>query len=214
VYQPQNSGNWCLETGQNKMDLNVLLSLWQRTSGDFCPRDKVYQNVTYEMITPMRPASHDDVQCEAVLPNGKRCHFAAEDNFQHCRKHRHLNKSSYEYAIGITTPNIPRGQLFDLTAETTLLKRILAARAQMINDPDSLIIYSGHIADLISKVQKLTEGALKLEQDKHNLIPRTEALQLVGTLMQIVADEVQDINILDKIYQRLDDLIGSLDATT
>ena len=82
----------------------------------------------------------------------------------------------------------------------------------MITDPDSLIVYSGHIADLISKVHKLTEGALKLEQDKHNLIPRTEALQLVGTLMQIVADEVKEIEVLDRIYQRLEILIESLDG--
>jgi len=156
----------------------------------------------------MRPASLDDIQCEAVLANGKRCHFAVEDDQQYCRKHRRTN---FEYAIGTTTPNIPRGQLFDLTAETTLLKRILAARAQMLTDSDSLIVYSGHIADLISKVQKLTEGALKLEHDKRNLIPRAEALKLIGTLMQIVADEVQDIAILDKIYQRLEDLIESID---
>ena len=161
----------------------------------------------------MRPATHEDVQCEAVLPTGKRCHFAVEeDNSQYCRKHRHLRPNGYEYALATTVPNIPRGQLFDLTAETKLIKQLIAARAQLISDPDSLIVYSGHLSDLIIKSQKLVEGALKLEQDKHNLIPRGEVLNLVGTLMQIVADEVKDVTTLDKIYQRLEELIEQMDA--
>ncbi len=169
--------------------------------------------MTYEMITPLRPATHDDAVCEAVLPNGKQCHFAAEDGKRHCRKHRHLEKSNFDYAVGAELPNIPDSQLYDLTAETRLLKRLVAGRAALLTDSDSLIIYSGHVADLVSRVHKLTEGSLKLEKEKGDLISRTEALALVGTLMQIVADEVDDTNILDNIYHRLEELIGQTDNT-
>ena len=104
-------------------------------------------------------------------------------------------------------PKIPRSALFDLTAEVELLKRLIAARTEMLKDQDSIIIYSGHIADLITRLQKLMDGAIKLEQAKGNLISREVAMSLIGNIMNAVADVVKDIEQLDAIHERIEALL-------
>lgn len=158
----------------------------------------------FALIDPLRPASHEDVQCTAVMRNGKRCHFAAEDGQLYCRRHRELAPvKRFEYATAVQMPRIPRGQLFDLTAEVQVLKQLIAARLELIKDADGLIVYSGHIADLMTRLQKLIDGAVKLEQARGELLPKSAAMALIGSIMGIIADEVRDTDILDRIRDRI-----------
>lgn len=158
----------------------------------------------YALIEPLKPATHDDVQCTAVMRNGKQCHFAAEEGRLYCRRHRELAPiKRFEYATAIQMPHIPRGQLFDLTAEVQVLKQLIAARLELIKDSDGVIVYSGHIADLMTRLQKLIDGALKLEQARGELLPKSAALALIGSIMGIIADEVNDTDVLDRIRDRI-----------
>lgn len=156
----------------------------------------------------MRPATADDIQCLAVTNTGKQCPFCAEEDSDYCRRHLHLSsKKRFEYAAATPLPRIPKSALFDLTPEVQLLKQLIAARTEMLTDPDSLIIYSGHISDLISKLQKLMDGAIKLEVAKGNLLSRTAAMALIGKIMNAVADVVTDIDQLDQIHEKINELI-------
>ena len=161
--------------------------------------------MTFCLTTPLRRASADDLQCQAVQTDGKPCPFAAEEDSNYCRRHQH--KQRHSYAVTAVIPKVPRSALFDLTAEVELLKRLIAARAELLKDADSVVIYSGHIADLITRLQKLMDGAIKLEQAKGNLLSRSAAMALIGNIMNAVADVVTDIEQLDKIHQRIEALL-------
>ena len=168
--------------------------------------------MTYGLATPMRRAAHDDVCCKAALPSGKQCTYVAEDGQEYCRKHRHLDRNNhYQYKTVVNLPSIPRSQLFDLTAEVDLLKRLIALRAQMLTDEDSVLLYSGHVASLLQQLQKLIDGAIKLEQAKQELLPRTVAMQLIGSIMDAVADVVQSPEILDQIHGKIEQILSDLE---
>lgn len=164
----------------------------------------------YALTTPLRRAATEDNQCQAVLRNGKKCPFQAEDESDFCSRHR--QNAQHRYAIAAELPQIPAGALLDLTAEVDLLKRLIGARAALLKDSDSIILYSGHIADLITRAQKLVDGAVKLEQAKGNLLPRATAMALIGNIINIVADVVQDVDVLDEIHERIEALL--LEQTT
>ena len=162
--------------------------------------------IMYSLLEPLRPASHDDVQCAATLKNGKQCHFAAEDGQIYCRRHRELTPvRRFEYATAMQMPHIPKGQLFDLTAEVRLLKQLIASRVEQLRDADGVLLYSGHIADLMTRLQKLIDGALKLELARGELLPKAAALDLIKDIMDIVADVVIDQSLLDLIQEKIEE---------
>jgi hypothetical protein len=162
----------------------------------------------FALIQPLRPASHDDVQCEATLRNGKQCHFAAEEGTLHCRRHRPINgQRRLDYITAMEMPSVPPNQLFDLKAEIDLVKRLIAARARLIRDENTLVLYSGALADLVTRTQKLIDGAVKLEVDKGELLPKAKAMELISTVMSVIADVVKDTTIIDEIHERLTELL-------
>ncbi len=177
------------------------------------PFDRNNQNeMTFCLASPMRPAAYDEVCCKAALPNGSQCHFVAEDGSEYCRKHRHLTqRTRFRYKTSTPLPRIPPSQLFDLTAEVELLKGLIAQRAQMLVDPDSVLLYSGHIAQLIAQMQKLMDGAIKLEQAKQNLLSRDAAMRLIGDIIDVVAAVVDDIDKIDQIHERIEQLLTNLE---
>ena len=162
----------------------------------------------YALIEPLRPATHDDVQCNATLRSGKQCKFAAEEGTMYCRRHRPLKgQARVNYATALTMPSIPANQLFDLRAEVDLLKRLIGARAGLIRDENTLVLYSGQLADMITRAQKLIDGAVKLETERGELLPKTKAMELIGTIMSIVADVVKDVTLIDEIHDKILELL-------
>lgn len=162
----------------------------------------------YALIEPLRPASLDDVQCVAILRSGKQCKFAAEEGATHCRRHRPLKgQARVNYATAMAMPSIPPSQLFDLRAEVDLLKRLIGARAGLIRDENTLVLYSGQLADMISRAQKLIDGAVRLETERGELLPKAKALELIGNVMSVVADVVKDVALIDEIHDRILDLL-------
>lgn len=162
----------------------------------------------YALIEPLRPATLDDVQCTAILRSGKQCHFAAVEGTTYCRRHAPLKgQARVNYATALAMPSIPVSQLFDLRAEIDLLKRLIGARAGLIRDENTLVLYSGQLADMITRAQKLIDGAVKLEVERGELLPKNKALELIGSIMTIVADVVKDVGLIDEIHDRILELL-------
>lgn len=162
----------------------------------------------------MRPASLDDVRCSASLKTGKQCHYAAEDGEIFCRKHREMTPHErFEYATAMSMPTVPRAQALSLIEEIRLLKQLIAARVARITDENSLILTAGPVADMIAKLHKLVESAIRLETAKGELISREAAKSLISRIMNIVADVVEDVDLIDKINDRIQDVLaGSEDV--
>jgi hypothetical protein len=162
----------------------------------------------FALIEPMRPAAIGDIQCSAALRTGKQCHYAAEDGELYCRKHRELSPHKrFEYATAMHMPTIPRSEIFSLTEEVRLLKQLIAARVGRITDENSLILTAGPVADMLTKLQKLVDAAVKLETAKGELISREAAMALIASIMTVVADVVVDVDLIDQIHDRMQELL-------
>ena len=163
----------------------------------------------FHLAAPMRPASLDDVRCSALLKTGKQCHYAAEDGEIFCRKHREMSPHKrFEYATALSMPTVPRAQALNLIEEIRLLKQLIAARVSRITDENSLILTAGPVADMIAKLHKLVESAVRLETAKGELISRDAAKALIASIMNIVADVVDDVDVIDTINDRIQDVLA------
>lgn len=167
-------------------------------------------NSFMSLAAPLRKAGPGEVPCAGVMRNGIRCTFAPEEGDIYCRRCRTVKpRTRYEYHLATSAPQVPHSAVFDLTEESRLLKRLIAARAAQVKDDNSLILAAGPISDMVLKLQKLVIAAADLEEKKGELISREAAMRLIGNIMSIVADEVQDVEILERINDRILDTLAN-----
>lgn len=98
--------------------------------------------------------------------------------------------------------------LMSLNREVALMKAIIDEKMNLIRDQNSFLQYHGGLTDLIMKAEKLVTSCHRLNERLGNMLSTQQALQFAAEILEIIADEVKDSDVVEKCQERI---IGSLD---
>ena len=70
-------------------------------------------------------------------------------------------------------------------------------------DTNELLLYSGRIMEFVTKIEKLVVSCHRLESNLGQLLDKASTLNLAAQIVTIVAEEVNDPEITDRISSRI-----------
>jgi hypothetical protein len=148
-------------------------------------------------------ADDPETRCEFELSNGSQCGNRRVEGVTRCPLHgankqlqkaenasmRVYNLSKFKARVGQLTDH---QKLKSLNEEIALLRMMLETRWNACDEAHDLVINSGPIADLIMKIEKVVSSCNRLEGQLGNLLDKAAVKNLAATLMQIIADKINE----------------------
>lgn len=145
-------------------------------------------------------------RCQAVVKMGQ-CPYQAVENGNMCPMHckggteeaknlRNYRLSQWGARVAEFADN---SQVKSLREEIGLLRLILEETLGLCKTSGELLIYSGKIADLTMKIEKLVSSCHRLEMSTGALLDKAALLQTAATLIEIIGRHVKDEILLNAI---------------
>jgi len=90
-----------------------------------------------------------------------------------------------------------------LREEVGILRIIMEEMLNQCEDATDLLLYSSRMADLVMKIEKVVISCDKMESKMGMLLSRESVLQLAGEFVSIIADQVDDMEVIDAISMKM-----------
>lgn len=159
-------------------------------------------------------AGPNDPQCQAITKQGQ-CKFKAPFEGANCIMHNGIrqvkaaNKASlyerlntgYKERIKTLTSHTSH---YSLNEEVGILRMLLENLLVSIQDDQDKSLRSiGQVAELITRIEKLVTSSMKAEKYIGGLLSRQQALQMMQEAVDVIASEIDDVDLLARIADRL-----------
>lgn len=158
-------------------------------------------------------------RCQALRGEQGQCINMAVDGSQYCPAHggnhgaaklREAERKLYEVNKYLNAHNKrDNNALLTLTTEVAYLKAIIERKMALITDDHSLIMHSTAASNLLMQAEKLVTSCVRLQEKLGQMMTAEQALQFADDVQQAIRDEVTDVRIIEKIQQRIADLISA-----
>lgn len=162
-------------------------------------------------IVPMDGES-DPERCQGIIAHGQ-CDHKAIPGKQFCAVHisstlRHEErKSQRNYRIAKYQARLEEfadnSQVKSLREEIGLLRMLMEEQMNSCQSQTDLLIASSKISDLVLKIEKVVTSCHRLEKSTGALLDKSAAIQLTSTFVQIIAEEVNDTEVVERISNRM-----------
>lgn len=169
------------------------------------------------------PCEEDDPhRCIAQgMQNEGQCKFLAVEGQKYCPCHGGINaamkvekKKIHDYRLQAWQARLDEfsesDQVKNLRGEIGVLRILIETIFQQCQTPTDLMIYSGKIGDLVTRIEKLTVSCDRFETKVGMLLDKTKALALAGKIVEIIAKEVTDAEAIDRISNGIITVIANL----
>jgi len=100
--------------------------------------------------------------------------------------------------------------LKSLRDEIAILRIIMEERLNRCSDANDLILQSGPISDLVSKIEKVVSSCHKLEGSMGQLLDKSAILQFASEIIDIVGQEVTNDDEIEKVGNRIIAAVGRI----
>lgn len=97
-----------------------------------------------------------------------------------------------------------------LRGEIGILKMTLENIVNMCQDASQLLLYSGKIGDMVTRIEKLVVACDRLERNMGMMLDKATAMKLAGNIVDLISNEVDDPNTIDRISNAIIDLLKDL----
>lgn len=170
-----------------------------------------------------RALPDDPHQCQGPSAGFGRCPFQAMQDEQgnwmiYCARHggvQEQNRAKKDekdlYHLHRWTNRVNTLQKHEeakgLAAELAILRMMLENRLLHCQDQASLVLASGSISDIIIKIEKLVRSITYLNKQNGLLVDKSAVEKLAATLLDTVAEYIQDGALLEEICLRFDKAI-------
>ena len=159
-----------------------------------------------EKETPQYVEEDDPRRCHGTA-NGNQCQFQAAEGSNYCSIHAgRENQGAYDlhktqYLLNHFTSKR------DVAEEIGILRVVL--QKTLDKAEEDITVYSAQINQLILNINKLVNDSIKIEKEAGQLLDRNEVAQIAQELLNAVAEEVSDEDILYRIGQKFEQAINS-----
>ncbi len=157
---------------------------------------------------------------QTYLEDPRRCTFGSGqcnnisvEGFTKCEQHYSSERKSKEakdlknYRLtrwrGRVSGKSNSEAIKSLTEEIGILRMLMEERLEQCHDETDLIYASQDLADLTLKIEKLVTSCHKLESQMGHHLDKTTVLQFAATVIDIIGQEIDDIEIIDSIAERI-----------
>jgi hypothetical protein len=158
-------------------------------------------------------------RCQAVVKLGQ-CPFTAIENTKNC--HMHTN-GGVQAKAALTNYRLGKWQarlnelassdaVKSLRDEIGIMRMTLEEIVNRCQDSNDLIIYSGKIADMATRIEKLVSSCHRLELSTGSLLDRQDILQLAANLVDIMTRHIPDQDVIDVVSEEITIAINSLNT--
>ena len=164
---------------------------------------------------------HPD-RCQGTTANGQ-CMFFAVEGGDRCIMHggnKQLQsqeiKSKSNYDLTIWQARVERMKanpdIKSLRDEIAIARMLLEERFKVIKTNTDLILQTGAISDLVSKIERLVLSCHKLEASMGQHLDKSALMQFAGELCSIIGEEIDDPEAIKTVSTRVFDAIVPLNA--
>jgi hypothetical protein len=94
-------------------------------------------------------------------------------------------------------------EILSLKDEVGILRMLIESKLNLCENTTDLLLVAGPLSDLLMKVEKVVVSCSRLDLRLGNLLDKGRVLQFAQTIVQIVSDEIDDEEILEKISTKI-----------
>lgn len=161
----------------------------------------------------------DPHQCQAVTNQGQ-CIMKANEGSQFCLSHGGIASVNVAKKASLKNYRLKRFQqraeefagsdgVNSLRDEIGILRILIEEKFNACPDAQSLLMSSGPLSDLITKVEKLTTSSHRLESRLGGLLDRTKVLQFAQMIIEIISQRVEE-DVVAEIAEEIFNALGEL----
>ncbi len=161
--------------------------------------------------------SHD--RCQYVGAKGQCC-IKKVQHSEYCPAHgghkafqAEEQKQLRNYRLGQFRSRIGElsssDNILSLRDEIGILRMLIESKINNCEDTTDLLLVAGPLSDLLMKVEKVTISCSRLDMKLGRLLDKGRVLQFAQTIVQIVSDEIENNETLEKISTRI---LGAIDG--
>lgn len=162
----------------------------------------------------------DPDRCQGVSPKGQ-CINKAAENSTFCYAHggnkaveAAKKKEMFNYRLNKFKDRAEQfnssDHVYNLKDEVAVLRIMLEEKWNAITDTQELLLRSGPLSDLITKITVVVEKCERLDNKLGNLLDKSKVMQLAQEIVEIIASEVDDPKVLDEITTRISQSLEQL----
>ena len=150
----------------------------------------------------------DPRRCQTVTAYGQ-CLMIAVEGQQYCHVHaRALNHAVEKEAVKNyrlqrwqqrVSEFAENDQVKSLREEIGITRMLLEEMFGFCTNSTELLLYSGRIADLVMKIEKLVVSCHRLEERTGLLLDKQAVVHLASSIVAIIGHEISDADVLERI---------------
>ncbi len=99
--------------------------------------------------------------------------------------------------------------ILSLREEIGVLRMLIEHRINQCTSTTDLLLVAGPLSDLLMKVERVVTSCSRLDMKLGRLLDKGKVLQFAQTMVQIVSEEIEDNDVLEKISTRI---LGAIDG--
>lgn len=163
-------------------------------------------------------------RCQGRAKSGQ-CPYMAVEGSTYCPMHggtqsirrreqenvRNYRLAKYEARVNEFADN---NQIKSLREEIGITRMLLEETVNKCRDGNELILYSTKISDLVMKLEKLVTSCHRLEASSGLLLDKQAALQIGGTIVEIISRHIEDPEVLSSVADEICMVILQTQAPT
>lgn len=168
----------------------------------------------------IRACEPDDPQrCQSGGAKGQ-CPYRAVEGAQYCPRHggnkvqevaRAKVRSQYDLAMWRASIEhfSEHDSIKSLRDETGIMRMLLQTTLEKCKSQNDLMLWQPKISELVNDIRTLVTSMHRLDTSLGVMLDKTAALNLAMTMVEIVAEEVVDDGIADRIGKRFAQLVAN-----
>ena len=158
-------------------------------------------------------------RCQFITPNGQ-CNVKKVENSEYCPAHggsssfigqekrelRNYRLNQFKQRIGELSSS---DNILSLREEIGVLRMLIESKINQCQNSTDLLLIAGPLSDLLMKVEKVVTSCGRLDMRLGRLLDKGRVLQFAKTIVQIVSEEIENDEVLEKISTRI---LGAIDG--
>ncbi len=158
-------------------------------------------------------------RCQFITPKGQCCNKRVEHS-EYCPAHgggstfraqekktlRNYQLNQFKQRVGDLSSS---DSILSLREEIGILRMLIENKINQCENTTDLLLVAGPLSDLLMKVEKVVTSCGRLDMRLGRLLDKGKVLQFAQTMVQIVSEEIEDNEILEKISTRI---LGAIDG--
>lgn len=154
--------------------------------------DKTYERIK-EPDDPNRcQSTGSNGQCTLVAIAGGFCHLHGANKVIESNERKNIRNYKLSQLQSEFNHQMNNTQIKGLREEIALIRMMIQAYLTKASCENDLILYSGPISDLVTKLEKMVSSCHKLEGSMGQLLDKQAILQFASSVIAIIGEVIND----------------------